>query len=270
VYPGLTANAKLEAGTALLLPGTAEPEVPATMTLYLALNNETIKAIGQKLGIDPADLMEVNKNRIPGLTVTAKLKTGTEIVVPIDDELVQEQYQVYLAQEDETPKLIAEKLGVTARELVEFNTEKFPSLVQSSKLKQGTMLYIPGTLELVTEVSEPKATTKRLVTIGNEHEVLETVSEDLPGHRWTAFVRHANGAAIPNSAMGITSVVFQLHPDFEPSTVTMDKPPFEVTRDGWGTFPVGVQIHLSDGTVKKHKHELLFEETTSFTAVALD
>ena len=69
-------------------------------------------------------------------------------------------------------------------------------------------------------------------------------------HQWTAFVRSLDvNNKFPNN--GIKKVIFQLHPDFDPPTVEVEKAPFEVKRCGAGVFPLGVQVHFEDGHMKE-------------------
>eukprot|EP00727_Mastigamoeba_balamuthi_P006497 m51a1_g2468 putative transcriptional sir2 family protein (467) ;mRNA; r:36099-37602 len=73
--------------------------------------------------------------------------------------------------------------------------------------------------------------------IGNTHEAV-----DPDHHRWTAFVRPAPEIATVDLWAVISSVTFELHPTFTPSSVKVTKPPYEVTRIGWGTFDVTVTV----------------------------
>jgi len=257
----------------------AEPEIEEAMigcTVYQALNNENLKQIGAKLGCDPGLLLETNAHRFPGLTLGGKLRAGTCVQVPLSDEgggAEDLEFKVYVAIENETPKSIAAKLQVTAKELVEFNKEKFPGLLQTSKLVGGTQLYIPGTEKVVEEVTEKKigSPQKPLVTIGNTHTILTTVKAGEPAEEWTVFLRHANGTSLPSTAIGIKEVVFTLHPDFDPSVVTVKSAPFEVTRVGWGAFDVGVEVRFKDGhgPSQKFSHLLVFDQKPSFSVVPL-
>jgi transcription initiation factor IIF auxiliary subunit len=146
-----------------------------------------------------------------------------------------------------------------------------PCALQTSKLKAGTQLYIPGTAAEPPEGAEVKdvVPAKILVTVGNTHRRLKKSQNGT--EEWTAFVRHANGVADPSSAMGIKQVTFTLHPDFEPNTVTVNSAPFEVTKVGWGVFDVGVEIQFKDGTAPRSlSHTLVFEERPSFSVVPLN
>eukprot|EP01059_Diplonema_ambulator_P008031 TRINITY_DN1755_c0_g1_i1.p1 TRINITY_DN1755_c0_g1~~TRINITY_DN1755_c0_g1_i1.p1 ORF type:complete len:474 (+),score=133.42 TRINITY_DN1755_c0_g1_i1:182-1603(+) len=58
----------------------------------------------------------------------------------------------------------------------------------------------------------------------------------------------------PSSA--VDSVVFKLHPTFTPNTVTVNTPPFAVSRRGWGEFAIEITLYLRAGGVRTIRHEL--------------
>jgi len=47
--------------------------------------------------------------------------------------------------------------------------------------------------------------------------------------------------------LGINSVTFYIHQDYDPSVLVIKAPPFELTRDGYGVFDVAVDIVMQDG-----------------------
>ena len=51
---------------------------------------------------------------------------------------------VYLADENETPRQIANKLGVDPKELVKLNKRFLKGLTQHSRLKSNSKLRVPG------------------------------------------------------------------------------------------------------------------------------
>ena len=48
----------------------------------------------------------------------------------------------------------------------------------------------------------------------------------------------------PEDDMGIEKVIFRLHKDYKPATVTVEAPPFEVARQGRSKFDVGMSIYM--------------------------
>lgn len=59
--------------------------------------------------------------------------------------------------------------------------------------------------------------------------------------RWTMFVTLPEFGS--RMAQMIDSVAYELHPTFNPRTVTCRSPSFELSRTGWGLFPVTCTIH---------------------------
>ena len=61
----------------------------------------------------------------------------------------------------------------------------------------------------------------------------------------------------------VEKVVVSLHPTFHNPVVTFTKPPFEITRIGWGVFEIPVKIFWKKWTglgITEHSHYLRFEE----------
>lgn len=65
----------------------------------------------------------------------------------------------------------------------------------------------------------------------------------------------------------IKQLTFELHPTFYPNKVVMKKPPFQITRTGWGYFTIGIaivwkpELGLED---TKLEHELNFYQNTTY------
>ena len=119
-------------------------------------------------------------------------------------------------------------------------------LVQNSKLVKILEPY-------------PSLTIKDCETlrVGNTHELIDN---DVDKHKWTMFVQ------CPNEP---SKVVFQLHADYSPSTITLQKPPFEVTRSGYAEFEVKVKILWANGCTKDVVHRLNFTQPLTSTTVDL-
>ncbi|KAH3757217.1 hypothetical protein Pelo_10947 [Pelomyxa schiedti] len=73
-------------------------------------------------------------------------------------------------------------------------------------------------------------------------------------HKWTLYVK----AQDFDEAL-IQSVTLKLHPTFTPSEVRIERPPFEFTAVGWGTFDVGVTVTPHYGETLEVSHQLCFE-----------
>ncbi|KAI8824671.1 yeats family-domain-containing protein [Chytriomyces cf. hyalinus JEL632] len=66
-------------------------------------------------------------------------------------------------------------------------------------------------------------------------------------HRWTVFVRGANGEDISPI---IKRVSFKLHESFVPPVRVIESPPFEVTETGWGEFEILIKLSFADSQEK--------------------
>jgi NAD-dependent SIR2 family protein deacetylase len=77
---------------------------------------------------------------------------------------------------------------------------------------------------------------------------------------WTVFLHEQENA---DNSLGpkIESVTFDLHPSFTPPSVIVSAPPYQITRKGWGTFPVRITIQLKNGEQFYIEHPLQFNKT---------
>jgi len=48
----------------------------------------------------------------------------------------------------------------------------------------------------------------------------------------------------------IDKIVVKLHPTFNPPVLEFKKPPFTVSRRGWGTFEINITLHFQEKTQK--------------------
>ena len=117
--------------------------------------------------------------------------------------------------------------------------------------------------------SEPVSTNRfyveKKVIVGNVSKYLlaETRKEnDKSTHKWMVYVRGpAHDADISSY---IKSVWFFLHPSYIPNDVIqINSPPFQLTRRGWGEFPIRVQLHFRDIRNKRFDiiHNLKLDKT---------
>ena len=82
------------------------------------------------------------------------------------------------------------------------------------------------------------------ILYGNTHELVPSLvnsdsSESSNKHKWGAFVKVVG----ESSDKFISKVNFKLHPTFNPNEVSVNKPPFQISRIGWGTFDVPMTIY---------------------------
>ncbi|PVU96249.1 hypothetical protein BB561_001298 [Smittium simulii] len=87
------------------------------------------------------------------------------------------------------------------------------------------------------------------VMVGNESRYIlkddniPTDSQDT--HIWTVYIRKLSDGSDLNSF--IRKVRIFLHPSYKPNDIVdIIMPPFELSRPGWGEFPLKIQIYFSD------------------------
>ena len=76
------------------------------------------------------------------------------------------------------------------------------------------------------------------LSIGNRHQLVQSETDNT--HQWTFFVR-------PSRTDIIEEVHMHLHHTFRPSRIIRTRPPYEVTRLGWGYFTVLAYVMLKPG-----------------------
>ena len=113
-----------------------------------AKDNETPSQVASRVGANVYDVLFLNEDLYPGLTASSKLKGGTKLRVPVIKPPPQERTDglppVYLAKNDETPRIIANKLGIDCKALVNLNKRFLSGLNHFSRLKPNSKLRIPS------------------------------------------------------------------------------------------------------------------------------
>ena len=101
--------------------------------------------------------------------------------------------------------------------------------------------------------SESRFYVKRRIIIGNTSKFIlpeQREGNDRSTHKWMVYVRGPKDGSELNDF--ISKVWFLLHPSYQPNDlVEVCKPPFQVTRRGWGEFPVRVQLHFVENKNKR-------------------
>ena len=117
----------------------------------------------------------------------------------------------------------------------------------------------------VSPSSESRFYVKRRIIIGNTSKYIlpeQRERNDRSTHKWMVYVRGPKeDEELQNF---ISKVWFLLHPSYQPNDlVEICKPPFQVTRRGWGEFPVRVQLHFVDNKNKRVDiiHHLKLDKT---------
>ena len=113
--------------------------------------------------------------------------------------------------------------------------------------------------------NESRFYVKRKIIIGNTSKYIlpdQREGNDRSTHKWMVYVRGPkDDSELQNF---ISKVWFLLHPSYQPNDlVEVCKPPFQVTRRGWGEFPVRVQLHFVESKNKRVDiiHHLKLDKT---------
>ncbi len=90
--------------------------------------------------------------------------------------------------------------------------------------------------------------TKKQVIVGNISKFIpleRRERNDQATHKWMVYVRSPPGE--PSLDTFIQRMWFFLHPSYMPNDIIeISRPPFTITRRGWGEFPVRIQILFND------------------------
>lgn len=106
---------------------------------------------------------------------------------------------------------------------------------------------------------------KKRIIVGNTSKYISIdrrEDNDKSTHKWMVYVR--GPPEDPNIDRFISRVWFFLHPSYRPNDIVeVNRPPFHLTRRGWGEFPVRVQLHFVDPRNKRVDiiHELKLDRT---------
>ena len=77
-----------------------------------------------------------------------------------DEEEEEDDYFIYKAEDDQTPQEIAQKFGVSVKDLLKMN-ERFGSIKANSKLMEGTTISVPKTDEAIKAAAKKREDAKK-------------------------------------------------------------------------------------------------------------
>ena len=106
---------------------------------------------------------------------------------------------------------------------------------------------------------------KKRIIVGNTSKYVPLEgreANDKSSHKWMVYVR--GPPEDPHIDRFIKKVWFFLHPSYRPNDIVeVNKPPFHLTRRGWGEFPIRAQLHFVDSRNKRVDiiHELKLDRT---------
>ena len=123
----------------------------------------------------------------------------------------------------------------------------FPECITSQMLPSS----LADSSEL-PQANESRFYTKRRVIVGNTSQYLDRsfrFDSDSSTHKWMVYVRGAPGDQPIHTY--VRAVRFFLHPSYRPHNIVLvNDPPFNLTRFGWGEFPVRAQLVFQNSRQK--------------------
>eukprot|EP01137_Pigoraptor_chileana_P020662 Opistho-2@83312 len=132
---------------------------------------------------------------------------------------------------------------------------------------RGTLGNIKADLSAVGEDGGSRFYVTKRIIVGNTSKYIppdKREADDESTHKWMVYVR--GPAQAPSVSHFVKKVWFFLHPSYRPNDVVeVSSPPFQLTRRGWGEFPVRVQLHFVDSRNKPVDiiHSLKLDRTYS-------
>jgi len=116
-------------------------------------------------------------------------------------------------------------------------------------------------------VSEPRGShlkVKRRIIVGNVSKWIPPDDrEDMSTHKWMLYVR--GDKENPDVSDVVDKVRFLIHQSYHPNDqIEVTKPPFQLTRRGWGEFTARIQIFFKNHTHNKPVsllHDLKLDKT---------
>lgn len=106
--------------------------------------------------------------------------------------------------------------------------------------------------------------TKRRIVVGNVSKWIPPGErEDMSTHKWMIYVR--GDEEFPDISDCVEKVRFLIHQSYHPNNmIEVVKPPFQLTRRGWGEFKARVQIFFKNSRQNKPVdlyHDLKLDKT---------
>ena len=162
------------------------------------------------------------------------------------------------------PTIEATDAGETASILKILDSDK--NTVEETSPTQEKSISEINELSNNKDVNESRFYNSKKLIVGNVSKYLladARKENDRSTHKWMVYVRTESGDD-KEIEKYVKSVLFFLHPSYIPNDiVTVTRPPFQVTRRGWGEFPIRVQLHFRDSRNKRFDviHNLKLDKT---------
>ncbi|KAL0858988.1 hypothetical protein ABMA27_010846 [Loxostege sticticalis] len=202
-----------------------EPRARAEVSTILREGQRRLHpSVRKLLGKKTADLAEIFKTRAP----RNKARKDYSAMV---------QSRNYTIPADATKSLRPEKKQEEEEPSTSSATVKPKKVPRQMDPRGGQVL----TLE---EATRNKMKHRYRLIIGNTSKYAPPASRaDRSTHKWLLYIR--GPPAHPDPSPVLTHVVATLHHSYAPHhTVHVYKPPFHITRRGWGEFPARVELHF--------------------------
>ena len=209
------------------------------------------------LGVANGDLVLKSDNRSLMLLKKQENCNNPGNVINTSEEKFEPTLLHQMGKEDQANELNPESHdGITQNCVKPNSTEENPPSAIGS-LSSATPMAVAST--------GSRFYIKKRIIVGNTSKYISIdrrEDNDKSTHKWMVYVR--GPPEDPNIDRFIKRVWFFLHPSYRPNDIVeVNKPPFHLTRRGWGEFPVRVQLHFVDPRNKRVDifHELKLDRT---------
>ena len=127
----------------------AQTFVTSKTTTYTVRTGETISRIASKHEVDVWDVLFLNRHILGDAKPSSKPMLNTVMLIPekestgeIKPRVPATDIEWHVAKENETPKMIAKMYNVGSTAVVQANKGRFPGLMATSRLKEGTRIKV--------------------------------------------------------------------------------------------------------------------------------
>ncbi|KAG6444307.1 hypothetical protein O3G_MSEX003339 [Manduca sexta] len=204
------------------IAGQRDPRAKAATSSLLREGQSNIHpSLKKLLGKKTADLSEIFKTRAP------RNKTRKDYSAML-------QKRNYTISADATKTLRPDRMGDDS-EPCSSRPRKIPRHLEPKSRNVLTL----------DESTRNQMKHRYRIIIGNTSKYAPAESEaDRSTHKWLLYVRGPQRE--PDVSPLVTAVTVRLHHSYAPHhTVHLTKPPFHITRRGWGEFPARVELHFA-------------------------
>ena len=143
----LKLSKRLQAEFEAVLPEMADAKSAGKGKTPKSKGGQTDREVEPKTLVAKPDIVAA-ANAGPGAAAALQQAAARSVVMQMPDpfrtwDTEAKKYGDYLAQDDETPRVIANKFGVDVEEIVSMNRHMYDGLHAAARFKGGTMVFIP-------------------------------------------------------------------------------------------------------------------------------